>query len=196
MPRAWHGSGDAPLHPQTASPAPGSPLAELGILGHPPARRGGTWSLGRACAGATPGDIRELKISRFSCNRLALAPAAPAARGGARCWHSPPPGHGERGAGMEPAGAARAGCWQDLPDASGAIWGKRKKRFICNSVGKHSKQNLQRITCRDKCTCYCSAQPAPGSSLFPALLFFQLDFPRSCGVPGQDRLPVHPLEIQ
>lgn len=96
MPRAWHGSGDAPLHPQTASPAPGSPLAELGILGHPPARRGGTRSLGRACAGATPGDIRELKISRFSCNRLALAPAAPAARGGARCWHSPPPGHGER----------------------------------------------------------------------------------------------------
>lgn len=71
-----------------------------GDTGAPPARRGGTRSLGRACAGATPGDIRELKISRFSCNRLALAPAAPAARGGGGLGAGIPPLQGtgrERG---------------------------------------------------------------------------------------------------
>lgn len=68
-----------------------------GDTGAPPARRGGTRSLGRACAGAAPGDIRELKISRFSCNRLALAPAAPAAQGGSVLAFPPSRARGERG---------------------------------------------------------------------------------------------------
>jgi len=109
---------DALLHPQTTPPAPKPPPAEAPAAGHPPARRGGSRSLGRACAGATTGTL-ELKITLLSSNRLVLAPATPAAWGldaGSR----PPPaarGHGEKGAGMEPAGAARpgAGSRQDPP---------------------------------------------------------------------------------
>lgn len=109
---------DALLHPQTSSTAPKSALDEALGPGHPPARWGESLSLGRACTEAATG-IRELKITRLSCNRLALAPAALAAWGlgaGSR----PPPaarGHGEKGAGMEPAGAARsgAGSGQDPP---------------------------------------------------------------------------------
>lgn len=65
------------------------------------------------------GHIRELKITRLSCNRLALAPAAPAARGLGVRSHPPPAAHrhGEKGAGMEPVGAAKlgAGSRQDPP---------------------------------------------------------------------------------
>lgn len=59
------------------------------------------------------GHIRELKITRLSCNRLALAPAALAAWGlGAG---SQPLPAARKGGEMEPVGAARPGAGSGLP---------------------------------------------------------------------------------